>query len=140
MGVTFTIEQGGNKAKVTKSGELVVAPLAYDETVFQELGTANTAVNFFSPKADKQFVITGIVVFADKDISDANDTNIIVFEASDAGTATVDKVLLQFGMGKLTSLSITPLHLLVNNGVWINAKCDDADIHMTLMGYFIDKL
>lgn len=117
-----------------------MAPLSYDETVFNVLDVAGTASNFYSPKSQKQFVITGVLAFADKDVSDASDTVIVVYEASDTTTATVDKVLLQFGMGKLTSLAILPLHLLVNAGKFVNAKTGDDDIHMTIMGYFIDKI
>ena len=129
-----------NKAGVTSIGQLTVAPFDYDETKFQELGTANTAVNFYTAKAGEQFVITGVVAFADKDVGDNTDTNIIIYEAVDSATATIAKILIQFGMGKLTSISITPLNILVNEGLFVNAKCDDADIHMTVMGYFIPKI
>ena len=141
--VSFEIESGvggKHKAKVTGSNELVVAPLSYDETSFNTLDTVDTAYNFFEPLPNKQFVITGILVFADKDVLDSSDTIIIIYEASDKTTTTVDKTLLQFGMGKLTSLPIVPLHLLVTPGKWISAKTGDDDIHMTIMGYFIAEL
>ena len=125
---------------LTRSGELIVAPLSYDETAFNDMDVIDTAYNFFSPKSLKQFVITGVIAFADKDISDADDTVIIVYEAGDTTTITVDKVLLQFGMGKLTTTAFVPLRILVNAGKFVNAKTGDDDVHMTLMGYYIEAL
>ena len=43
-------------------------------------------------------------------------------------------------MTKNTVVSPTPLRILVNSGVWVNAKTDDATIHVTMFGYYIDKL
>lgn len=117
-----------------------MAPLSYDETVFNDMDVADQAYNFYSPRSRKQFVITGALVFADKDINDATDTIIVIYEAESTTSTTVDKVLLQFGMGKLTVLPILPLHLLVNAGKFINAKTGDDDIHMTIFGYYIPKL
>lgn len=125
---------------LTPSGEVIVAPLSYDETVFNDMDAIDTAYNFYSPKSMKQFVITGVIAFGDKDISDASDTVIVIYEADDTTTTTVDKVLLQFGLGKLTSLAILPLHLLVNAGKFVNAKTGDDDVHMTIMGYYIEAL
>ena len=46
---------------------------------------------------------------------------------------------MQFGMGSLTSLAIVPLNILVNKGVWLNAKTGDDDVHMTIMGYYVNE-
>lgn len=124
-------------AKVSAAGQLAVGPLFYDETEFNTLDVAGTAYNFYSPKAGQQFVITGILAFGDKDLSDADDTVIVVYEAGTAETATVDKILLQFGMPKLSLLPALPLNILVNEGKFVNAKTGDDDIHMTIMGYYI---
>ncbi len=140
MSIPVNIEQDGNIAKVTKSGELVVAPLSYDLTKFNTLDAVNTAYNFFGPISEKQFIITGIMVFGDKDINDSSDTIVVVYEADTSDTITVDKTLLQFGVGKLTTLPMFPLRVLVNSGKWVNAKTGDDDIHMTIMGHYINKL
>lgn len=139
-GATFSIEQDGNLAKVTKSGELVVTPLHYDKTSFNTLDAINTGYNFYRPLSKKQFVITGILAFADKDVNDTTDTIIVIYEAGDSDTTTVDEVLLQFGMGKLTVITATPLHILVRPGKFVNAKTGDDDIHLNIMGYYINKL
>jgi len=140
MPVSFTIEQNGNPAKVTESGELVVAPLAYDETVFNEMSLTNTAYNYYEPKSKSQFVIKSIVVFANKDINDATDTNIEIYEATSDSETDVSKTLLKFGMAKLSVLPIVPLNILVTEGVWVNAKTDDNNILLTITGNFIDVI
>ncbi len=130
----------GDIANVTPGGEFVVAPLAYDETEFKELAEDDTAYNFYGPKARQQFVLTGLLAYADKQVSGVTNATVIVYEATSEDTTTVDKVLLQFELGQNQSLPLPGLHILVNSGVWINAKTDDDDVHMTLFGYYIPKL
>ena len=134
---------GGAKrtpARVTEIGELVTAPFAYDVSKFNTLGTDGAAVNFYPPISGKQFVIKGMVIFADKDVSDADDTVIVVYEATSSTETTVDKIILQFGMGRLTVLALLPLNLLVREGKFINAKTGDDDMHLNIMGHYIPAL
>lgn len=140
MGITVHIEHNGLTAKITKSGELVVAPLSYDETVFVELAEDDIAYNFYEPKPQKQFVITGVLAYGDKQVSAVTNATVIIYEAASIDTLTVDKVLLQFEIGQNQSIPISSLRTLVNVGKWINAQTDDDDIHMTIMGYYIFKL
>ncbi len=140
LGVQISGGSAGAMVAVTPSGELVVAPLAYDETEFNELAVANTAYNFYGPRAGKQFVLTGVLAYADKQVASNTNATVVVYEATNEDTTTVDKVLLQFEIGQNQSLPLPGLHILVNSGLWVNAKTDDDDVHMTLMGYFIAKL
>ena len=140
LGVQISGGGAGAFAVVTPSGELVVAPLHYDETEFNELAVDDTAYNFYGPKANQQFVLTGLLAYGDKQVASATNATVIVYEATSSDTTTVDKVLLQFEIGQNQSLPLPGLHILVNPGVWVNAKTDDDDVHMTLMGYFISKL
>ncbi len=142
MTVAVRIEGGNNEAKVkvTPSGELVVGPLSYDETVFNELDTVDVGVNFYEPLPGKQFVMTGVLFRADKQVSSTVDATVVVYEAGDTATATVDKVLIQFAVVQGDIINATSLNLLVGVGKFVNAKTDDDDIHMTIMGYYIDKL
>jgi len=130
----------GTRSEVTKSGEVVVAPLSYSDTVFASMETVDIAYNFFQPKFEKQFVITGLLAFADKDINDASATDIIVHEATAVASTVEDKVLMHFGMAKLSLLPFAPLNILVNSGVFVNAKTNDNNVLITITGYFIDKL
>lgn len=73
-------------------------------------------------------------------MSSTVDATVVVYEAGDTTTATVDKVLIQFAVVQGDIINATSLNLLVGVGKFVNAKTDDDDIHMTIMGYYIDKL
>ena len=139
MSAQFQIIGGsGSTVKVTTSGEIVVAPLSYDEIANQTLDSANVAENFFAPISNKQFVITGIVANADKAVT--TDVVVDVFEADSLTSATIDKAIFHFEMLKNGDKDLTGLRILVNSGVFINGKADDANVNITIMGYYIDRL
>jgi len=126
-------------AKVTSNGQLVVAPVSYDQTSFKELSTTS-AFNFYLPKADQQFVVTGIIAQANKDVSNVTTATIIVYEGSSLADATADKVLLEFVLVRFGVFDSPPLNIIVNEGKFINATTSDASIFMTVMGYYIPKI
>ena len=126
-------------AKVTSLGQLVVAPLAYDETVFKELAEKNTAYNFYKPKSGQQFVITLIRAKADRQVSNTDDADVVIYEASSDSETTVDKVLHQEAMIRGEDVTL-PMNLLVAAGKFVNAKTTDDDIHMAVMGYYIPEI
>ncbi len=124
-------------AIVDKSGHLAIGPAQFDEAVFQTLDSLSTSYNFFPPLPHSRFVMTSLIVFADKDVLDSSDTTVTIYEGTTADTTTVSKTLLQFGMGRLTSLPIVPLRLAVTEGFYVNAKTTDDDIHITMMGHYV---
>lgn len=130
----------GVSASVSKLGQFTTAPFAYDETVFNELATDNVAFNFYTPKAGKQFVVTGISAVADKQVSSTVSADVVVYEATSSSTTTVDKILFQTAMVQDQINILIPLNILVTAGKYINAKTTDDDIHMTIMGYYIPIL
>ncbi|KKN35534.1 hypothetical protein LCGC14_0782680 [marine sediment metagenome] len=130
----------GDVAKVTVGGELVIAPLGYDESKFVELAEDNTAYNFYAPKSGHQFIITGIRAKADRQVSPTVDAVVIVYEATSLDTTVVSKVLHQEAMVQGDNMSLLSMHAKVNPGVWVNAKTTDDDIHMTIWGYYIPEL
>lgn len=142
MSLKAQIVGSGNSVvvKVTPSGELVVAQLRYDETEFNELDLVNTAYNFYLPKAGKQFVVTGIVAYGDKQVNTSSNATVVIYEATNTDVITVSKVLMQFEIGQNQGLPLTGLHILVKPGFYVNAKTDDDDVHITIMGYYIREL
>lgn len=142
MAIAILIEGGnsGRRVEVTPSGELVVAPLSYDETEFNELAVDNTAYNFYEPKPEKQFVITGFLAVGDQQITANANANVVIYEAGDTSTTTVDKILIQFVIKQDQSIPAIGLRVLVRPGKFINAKTDDDDVHMTIMGHYIDQV
>jgi hypothetical protein len=130
---------GKSKACVSNAGQLITAPFAYDETKFLELDVINTAYNFYGPVAGQQFVITGLRAKADRGVSTNADATVIIYEASSDTTTTVDKILHQEAMVSGESVTMR-MNIIVNEGKYVNAKTDDDDIHMTIMGYYVPAL
>ena len=130
----------GKSAKVTSGNEVAIAPVAYDESKFVELGVVNTAYNFYGPLPGKQFIITGIRGKADRQVSATVDADVILYEASSIDSTTVDKVLHREALIRGESFSLTGIHVKVAPGKWVNAKTSDDDIYMTIFGYYIPAL
>jgi len=136
------ISHNGNTARVNESGELVVAVGGYDETKFVELAAAATIYNFYEPITEKQFVVTGFLAYADKQVSATTNATVIIFESDTIGgdLASNDDVIFQFEVGQNQSVPFPNISVLVSNGRYVNAKTDDDDIHMTIVGHYVDKL
>jgi FlaG/FlaF family flagellin (archaellin) len=134
------IEDGrgnGSLGRVTTRGELVVNRFDYSTAYNATAGTANTAVNFVGPIASQQFVITDILLYANKNVG-AADATVVIYEASSDSTATVDKTLFTTEMIKQSRADLVGLNLIVAEGKWVNMKTDDDDVFGTIMGYYVD--
>ena len=125
------------RACVSSIGQLITAPFSYDLTKFNELAADDTAYNFYTPKTGQQFVITGIIAKADRQVHATTDAIIIVYEADVVDTTTVSKTILQLAMVAGEQIVLTGLNILVTKGKWINGKTTDDDIHMTITGYYV---
>ena len=140
--VKVNIEGGdsGRVATVTPDGALAVGPVSFNLVEFNELDATATAYNFYSPLAEKQFVVTSIFAYGDKQVSSSTNATVEVYEASSTTETTVDKIIMQFEIGQNQFHPFTNLNLLVNVGKFINAKTDDDDVHMNILGYYVDKV
>jgi hypothetical protein len=127
----------GVEARVTSRGELVVAPLGFSEARFNLLAVINTAYNFTQPKASQRFCITGICMYADKNVA-AGDATVNIYEATSSTSTAAVKTLFSFEMPKQTTRDIIGLNLLVSEGVWLNATTNDNNIFITILGHYID--
>lgn len=125
----------GHVATVTNKGQLVTAPLSFSEAYTQEVNATATAFNFVGPKEGKQFVITDILLYADKNVG-VNDASVQIYEADSDTETTITKTILDIEMVKQTSRDITGLNLIITAGKWVNIKTDDATIFATIMGYY----
>ena len=126
----------GNKACVTSRNQLVVAPLDFSEAYDQEVDTINTAFSFVPPRPSERFVVTDILLYANKGVG-ASDASVVIYEADSAISATVLKSIMSLEMLKQTSRDITGLNLIISEGVWLNIKTDDNTIFSTVMGYYV---
>ena len=141
MSIKTTLLDGtgqGYEAKISSRGQLIVAPLEFSTSYAKVANVINTAFNFVGPKADKQFVITDMILDAAKDVSNTTAGTIEIYEADSATETTVATSILCIEMIRNTNRIITGLNLILNEGKWLNIKTTDATISCTVMGYFVD--
>lgn len=129
-----------HKAKVSQRGQLVTGTLDFSEAFNITLGTANTPVNITTPIAGKNFIITDILLYGNRNIG-VNDATVVIYENEDGPVGTVqDKIILQTEVLKQSARDITGLNLEVSSSVWVNAITDDDDVFITMMGYYVEAI
>ena len=127
----------GYEANTTSNKELITAPIRPDLVIFKELAEPNTAYNFYEPQQGKQMIVTGITAKADKQVSSTADATVIIYEATDATTTTVSKVIYQDVMVEGDRINLIGLNLLIAEGCFINAKTTDDDIHVNIFARYL---
>ena len=138
MPIQSTIRDGsgGNyTAKVTQRKQLVVAPLSFSTFTPVSVNIVNTAFNIVEAKTGQQFIITDIVLYANKAVG-AGDATVEIYEASQLVDTDVFKAVFTQEMVKQTSLSLNGLNIIVTEGKWLNVKTDDNTIFVIVAGYF----
>ena len=125
----------GFAAKVTRFGQLIVAPLDYSKPVEHDLDAINTAFNFVTPSQDQNIVITDIVVSADKDVSANTPAIISIFEADAVDSIVPNALIIKPQLLRSENFAISGLNLLISEGKWINATTTDTTIILTIMFY-----
>jgi hypothetical protein len=129
---------GSQQVAVNKAGEILVSDGPYDLAKFNELGVINTAYNFYGPNGRKQFVITGFLMYGDKQVNASTNATVIIYETSQLDSTAEDRVLVQVEVGQNQSIPFPNIRILCNKGVYVNGKTDDDDIHMTIFGHYVD--
>jgi hypothetical protein len=126
-----------NQAKITNYGQLVTAPISFSEPYAVTVNATNTAFVMARPFSDKRFVVTDILLDADKNVSANTAGTVQLYEAAAAGDTAVYKNVLTVEMLKNTNRVITGLNLIVDEGYWLNIKTTDATIYATVLGYYV---
>jgi ribosomal protein S5 len=129
---------GGHLARVTHAGELITVRGNYDSTFNAAMTSINTAYNLVGPKAGQQFIVTGVVLNADKNVSATDGAIAELYEATSDTTTTASKTLLTLNIGKNTTVPLTGILIQTTKGVYVNAKTDDATVNITLLGYYLE--
>lgn len=124
----------GNRATVTRFGQLITAPVDYSTPVSQKLEVINIAYNFIEPSMDQNIVITDIILTANRNVG-ANDATVVVYEADEVDELTSFKDIVNLEMIKQSNLVLTGLNMIVTAGKYVNAKTDDDDVFVTIMYY-----
>lgn len=142
MAVGIELKDGtgsGSRAKVTPRGQVVTAPLDFSSTHFNLLSVNGQAFNFIKPVPNKCFIITDIIISADKNVGTGG--VLVELYETDSLTGTVaTRNILAVQLARNAALSINNLNILSNIGVWLNAKMDDNNVYMTIAGYFVDTV
>lgn len=125
----------GRAAKVSGIGQLIVAPYDFSSPSVQKLEVAGTAYNFVSPITGFIIIVTGLILYANKNVG-VNDATVDIYEASAIDSTVIDKSIFQTEMLKQTPLALTGLNLKVSEGKWLNGKTDDDDVFVTVLYYY----
>ena len=139
LNVKITGEHSDVRVKVTKFGQLVTAPLAYSEPVFQRLTVTGQAYNFIEPLAGHSAVITDIIVSADKNVSATSPADIAVYQSDEVDSLNLVKGIVSPQLIRSSNVSYIGLNMIVPEGRWVNAFTDDAEILITVMFYRVPQ-
>lgn len=130
---------GKHAAQVTHNGELVVAPIAPNASQHHKMDTINTAYNFAPIVAGKKMVLQNILVYGNKNVG-VNDATVTIYTANSPTSTTPIETILEFEVPEKQSRDIIGLNLEIGEGLHLNAKTDDNDVFLTMMGYYKDIL
>lgn len=143
MTIAIRLEDGkgsSSQVKVTKDGELITRVFDYSDSNSVTLDVANQAFNLFGPVSDSNFIITGIIISSNKDIT-VNGSLVQIYEADSPDDLPGTKDRLPINILKNATIPITPLLGKINMGKYLNAKHDDAspnaEVFVTVFGYYI---
>lgn len=126
-----------SSVSISKNGQMLTNTFDYSTAYNVKADVDGTAYNLVSPRQGMNFVITDILLYANKSVG-AADATVVLYENSIGPDSTTEtKVIFTTEMLKNTRADLTGLNLLVNEGRWINIKTDDDDIFATIFGYYI---
>ena len=127
----------GHKVRITHTGELVTVRGEYDSATAAVMSATATAYNLAVPKDENSFIITGIIVNADKNVSATNGADIRIYEANTDTSISETKLLFTLNLLKNDSEVITGILIKTTEGRYINSDTDDATVNITLLGYYL---
>jgi len=122
--------------KVTSNGELVTAPFNFDMGLRKVLNATNTAFNHVVPKSGEKFIVTGLIVNADKNVTSSAVAEF--YEADSPTNTTASTGLLTIDVPKNETVVITGIRMETSQGVYLNSKTDDATVNFMILGFFVD--
>jgi hypothetical protein len=134
-GIPVQLFSGSIPIIATELGQLIVAPIAYDNVKAVELDVDDTAFNFYKPLPSQQFVITGIYLEARSNVQAT--ASVHVYEGTTADDTIVNKSIFLVEILKNADRQLSPLNILVTEGRWVNCKSDDSTVAVSITGYYI---
>ena len=129
-----------NEAVVTDLGQLVIAPLSPSNFYLGTTIANNVPVNVVIPKKRHKFIITSIILSADRSIAQNGAVTTIYENGIGPVDTTQDKVIITEEIAKQTRMTATGLNIEVNEGKWINVVSDDVIVRCNIAGYFVGAI
>lgn len=126
----------GMAARVTKFGQLVVAPIDYSIISQQVVAIDDQAYNLAGPTDGQQIVVTSIILTGGRDIG-ANGATVELYLADGPEETTFVPADAVFSLELLKNgqLVLPNLNLITTAGKWINVKTDDNTVYCTILYY-----
>ncbi len=133
------VGQNDIPVKLSPNGEVLTRPFNYSELFFQNLDTDNEVKNFVVPKVGQQFVISGLAISGNRDIG-VNGSILVIYGTDSATNATTTGKEAQFEVPKTTVLPFIQPNLLIDEGLFVNGKCDDNSVRVSMFGYYVPTI
>ena len=128
-------ENGGSTPIITVNGELVVAPFSTNISIHNKMDTVDIAYNFTEARAGKTMILQNILVYANRNVG-VNDATICIYMADSPTSTTIVSEVLEFELPQKNSRDMIGLNLALPEGLFLNAKTNDNDVFLTMMGYY----
>ena len=141
--ISFSLRDAFNKrsAKISQWGEVAVSDLNPSTASFKQLAVDDQAYNFILPKVGCDIFITGIDLYADRNVG-ANDAQVIIYANGTGPDGTdTDEILYQTEILKQSGRPLTGLKLKVTErGMWVNGKTNDNNVYANIFYYYAQLL
>jgi len=136
LGVEIKDQDSDIRARVTKYGQLVTAPLSFSVPTSNNMVLINTPYNFIEPQPGQSIIITNVIVSADKNVSNTDPANVVVYQSDGVNSLTNLGTLVQPQLLRGENLNFL-MNLIVGEGVWVNATTNDDAILLFLYYYYV---
>jgi hypothetical protein len=132
---TYIIDpRTGNKATVTKFGQMVTSPIDYSTPKTVEMTVINTPYVLIEPVEEKAPVVTTFIMTANKAVG-TNDATISVYAADTFNAPLPTEPEIKLELAKNSQLALSGLNLLLPEGKFILAQTNDNTIFLTIGFY-----
>ena len=122
---------------VSENGELFVTPLHHNQSVHFKMDTINTAYTYASIQTGQEMHLQNILIYGNKNVG-VNDAQVTIYTSLEADSLVVKDIIMEFEVPKYGTRDLINLNLKIGSGVYLNAKTDDNDIYLTMMGFYAD--
>lgn len=131
------VDRQGRAADVSSNGELIISPASANVTKHWDMVLPDVAYNFAPPITGKRMRLQNILMYANKTVGNT-DAKIEIYTAGSADSTTVIEAVLTLELPKYASRDMIGLNIELSEGIFLNAKTDDATVFLTMMGYYLD--